>query len=81
MSSALFDEETTSEHRDIGKKVLTHLKSFYFFIYYELGHLSGEGKKMNLEVRVRVVRKYPSSSRTTRTSTVRSTGTITRMYS
>lgn len=32
--SALFDDETTSEHKDIGKRVLNQLKTFTFLIYY-----------------------------------------------
>jgi hypothetical protein len=44
----MFDDETTSEYKDIGKRVLNQLKTYTFLIYYELAHLKGEFKGMNL---------------------------------
>lgn len=29
---------------------MSHLKTYSFFIYYQLSHLRGEAKTMNLEV-------------------------------
>ena len=48
--ASLVDEETASEFNDIGHKVMTHLKTFSFFVYFEEGQLGEERGSMNLEV-------------------------------
>lgn len=50
MSSSLVDEETASECYDIKKKVMNHLKTFSFFVYYEESQLGEDSHSMNLEV-------------------------------
>ena len=37
--TSLIDEETTSEFNDIGHRVMTSLKTFTFFVYYERSQL------------------------------------------
>ena len=37
--ASLVDEDTASEFGDIGLKVMTHLKTFSFFVYYEESQL------------------------------------------
>lgn len=46
--ASLVDEDTASDFNDIGHKVMTHLKTFNFFVYYEEGQLGEDRGSMNL---------------------------------
>jgi hypothetical protein len=48
--SSVDDSTTVYEHRDVGKEVMNHLKTFCFFVYYERRHVRGEPGKTNLDV-------------------------------
>lgn len=48
--SSLIDESTTSDFHDIGIRVLTHLKTYSLFIFYQNSHLQASPSLMSLEV-------------------------------
>lgn len=48
--TSLIDEATTSDFQDIGMKVLTHLKTYCLFVFYENSHLQANPNIMGLEV-------------------------------
>ena len=48
--TSLIDEATTSDFQDIGMKVLTHLKTYSLFAFYQNSHLETSPNMMGLEV-------------------------------
>ena len=46
--ASLVDEETASEFNDIGLKVMTQMKTFNFFIFYEQSQLGEHWPSMDL---------------------------------
>lgn len=48
--TSLIDEDTTIDYQNIGKEVMTHMKTYNFFVYYQRNHLGNSYANMNLEV-------------------------------
>jgi len=48
LMTSLIDEDTTIDYQNIGKEVMTHMKTYNFFVYYQRNHLGHSYASMNL---------------------------------
>lgn len=46
--TSLVDETTTSDFQDIGMKIISHLKTYSLFIFYQSSHLETSPSLMML---------------------------------